>query len=374
MAVYQDFKNEEDKKRNKPIKTKDGRSWYFRYYYTDLLGNKKQKKSGKYLRKKDAEEAEDEFKNSLKDLAIKKNITFKELKQDYLNYQKDKIKITSYQSLTQLLNHLDILDNIEIEKMTIKQFDNWKDVINSHSYSTTYKNNIYKRLRSLMNYGSKMYNIDTRIMNRFTNFTNPNELKKEMLYYTKEEFNDFISQENDIKWICFFSTLFYCGLRQGEALALNWKDIDFNTKSLKITKSLANRIKGQKYTILPPKTRGSYRTIPIPPNLFNNLKKLLEEQKQYANFNYDWFIFGNVFPLAPTTIQVRRDKLCKLANVKKIRIHDFRHSCASLLINNGANVNLVARYLGHENITTTLNTYSHFYQSDLTLLVKNIEN
>ena len=210
-------------------------------------------------------------------------------------------------------------------------------------------------------------------MNRFTNFTNPNELKKEMLYYTKEEFNKFINCESDIKWICFFSTLFYCGLRQGEALALNWNNIDFNTKSLKITKILANKIKGQKYTILPPKTKGSYKTIPIPPNLFNKFKELLEEQKKYSNFSYDWFIFGNVFPLATTTIQARRDKLCNLSNVKKIRIYDFRHSCASLLINNGANINLVARFLGHDNIATTLNTYSHFYQSDLTLLVKNIE-
>ena len=78
MAVYQDFKNENDRMKKKPIKTKDGRSWYFRYYYTDLLGNKKQKKSKKYLLKKEAEKAEDEFKKSLKDLFIEKNITFKE--------------------------------------------------------------------------------------------------------------------------------------------------------------------------------------------------------------------------------------------------------------------------------------------------------
>lgn len=353
--------------------TKDGRSWYFRCYYTDLMGNRKQRQSALFLTKKEASEAERIFLNSLKDLSVQPKITFKELKEKYLEYQKEHVKVTTYISAKVVLAYINYLDNIVVSNFSMKQFEEWKKYINSFNFSTTYKNNIYKRLRSLMNFGNKMYNLDTRIMNKFSNFTNPNELKKEMLYFTKEEFDKFISEEDDLKWVCFFSTLFYCGLRQGEALALNWNDINFENQTITIKKSLSNKLKGKNFVILPPKTRGSYRTIPIPPNLFNNLKNLLETQKKYTNFDYEWFVFGNVFPLSPTTIQKRRDKLCNLANVKRIRIHDFRHSCASLLIHNGSNINLVAKYLGHSDVSTTLNVYSHFYQNDLSSLVKNIE-
>lgn len=78
-----------------------------------------------------------------------------------------------------------------------------------------------------------------------------------------------------------------------------------------------------------------------------------------------WFVFGNVYPLADTTIQKRKNTNCIKANVKQIRIHDFRHSCASLLINKGASIALVSKYLGHSDIATTLNIYSHMFKSEL---------
>ena len=126
--------------------------------------------------------------------------------------------------------------------------------------------------------------------------------------------------------------------------------------------------------ILPPKTKSSNRTIPIPLNLSKKLYKLFLEQEKYSNFSNQWFVFNNIFPLPTTTIQTRRDKLVALSGVKRIRIHDFRHSCASLLISQGANITLIARYLGHDNIATTLNTYSHFYKSDLKNIIENIDN
>lgn len=70
-----------------------------------------------------------------------------------------------------------------------------------------------------------------------------------------------------------------------------------------------------------------------------------------------------MFPLSPTTIQKRRNQLVELSGVKRIRIHDFRHSTATLLTNNGASINLVSKYLGHDNISTTLNTYSHLFKN-----------
>lgn len=84
-------------------------------------------------------------------------------------------------------------------------------------------------------------------------------------------------------------------------------------------------------------------------------------------------MFGNIDPLAATTLLDRKTKNAFMARVKDIRIHDFRHSCASLLIDSGANITLVAKYLGHSKIDETLNTYSHMYQNRLNTIVNIIE-
>ena len=179
-------------------------------------------------------------------------------------------------------------------------------------------------------------------------------------------------QENNLLWKTFFEMLYYSGTRVGEAKALTWNDTDFT--NIRINKSVFSKLKRKKYIITNPKTNSSVRTIPIPKVLTNDLKLLFEESKKIYEFNNSMFIFGGSFPLADTTIQKRKNELCKKANVKQIRIHDFRHSTASLLINSGANITLVAKYLGHSNIATTLNTYSHFYKSELNDIVNIINN
>lgn len=68
-----------------------------------------------------------------------------------------------------------------------------------------------------------------------------------------------------------------------------------------------------------------------------------------------------------------KNKYTQLAEVKQIRIHDFRHSCASFLINNGANITVVAKYLGHTKIKETLNTYTHLFNSALNEVVDLID-
>lgn len=89
-----------------------------------------------------------------------------------------------------------------------------------------------------------------------------------------------------------------------------------------------------------------------------------EEEMKYENYTSTWFIFGGV-PISKETIKLRKNKFCKQANLKQIRIQDFRHSCASLLINNNASITLVSKYLGHSSITTTLNIYAHMFKNQL---------
>ena len=101
---------------------------------------------------------------------------------------------------------------------------------------------------------------------------------------------------------------------------------------------------------------------------------LKEEVSKEYGFNDDFFVVSDAKPIADSNIYLRRTKLATLAGLKVIRIHDFRHSCASLLINNGANVTLVAKYLGHTKIEETLNTYSHMFSTALDSVVSVIDS
>jgi len=113
----------------------------------------------------------------------------------------------------------------------------------------------------------------------------------------------------------------------------------------------------------------SYRTIPIPNFLINDLEELYDRCSTYYGFKDTWFVFGEFDSLCETTLRDRKTKNAFMAGVKDIRVHDFRHSCASLLIDSGDNITLVAKYLGHSKIDETLNTYSHMYQNRLVLLI-----
>lgn len=108
--------------------------------------------------------------------------------------------------------------------------------------------------------------------------------------------------------------------------------------------------------------------------MLNELKILYEQdKKEYYGFNDDFFVVSDAKPIADS-IYLRRTKLATLAGLKVIRIHDFRHSCASLLINNGANVTLVAKYLGHTKIEEILNTYSRMFSTALDSVVSVIDS
>ena len=165
----------------------------------------------------------------------------------------------------------------------------------------------------------------------------------------------------------------FTGLRKGELRALTWNDIDFEEKTIKINKNIVIG-EDKKYAITTPKTKASIRKIPIPNKLLFDLKELYNLNKNKKEFNNDLFVFGFIEPISCEKITRRKNKNCKLASVQQIRIHDFRHSCASLLINNNASISLVARYLGHSKIDETLNTYSHLFKNKLDEIIQIIDN
>jgi len=372
MAVYQEFD-----KNGKLIKTKDGRSWVFRVYYIDEDGVKQQKKSKRYMTNAIARKEERDFLNKVdaKEQVDKSDWTFKDLYESYYDYKAniEKVKETTFDTYYNRVPHLKSLENIKLSEFSIDDFNKWKRKIDAKPElkCTSTKNDIFKFLKAILNYGSKQLNFDFHnVYKKMTKFTDPNEAEREMDYYTLDEFKHFISFENELKYICMFETLYYMGCRKGELRGLTWDKIDFNNKKLNINIQVPSKYGSKDYKFTTLKTKSSKRTLPIPDILFEDLKKLFEEVKQYKNFNIKWFVFGSKeyghdFPIASKDIDERNNYISSLAGIKRIRPHDFRHSCASLLINNGANVTAVAKYLGHTKIEETLNTYSHLYDNAL---------
>lgn len=346
--------------------TKDGRKWIYYTWITTLDGKRKKYFSKAYHTKKEALISEREFIAKMGNFTENKNMTFKDLYTAYYSYQEDKVKETTLKTYRDRIKYMALLDNIKLKDLSVNHYELWRKEINKCNISTSYKNDIQKFIKIVLNWGGKIYGYDFRsFYNKITKFINPEEITKEMDFYTLDEFLKFISNEDNLKFKCLFETLYYCGLRKGEARALTWEDIDFNTKELKVTKNVVN-IPGENseyYNITTPKTKSSVRTLPIPEILLNDLKELLEQDKKYYGFKNKWFVFGNDEPIKNDKLRRHKNLLCEKANLKQIRIHDFRHSCASLLINSGANITIVAKYLGHTKIDETLNTYSHMYKS-----------
>lgn len=191
--------------------------------------------------------------------------------------------------------------------------------------------------------------------------------KTKMQFWTIKEFQKFITlfepEEYNIKLL--FTVLFFTGLRLGEALALTWQDIDFSSNTIHITKSVYVN-KGVTH-ISTTKTKAGTRRIVINKKLSQELQDWKKQQKnlleQFTNNSLTLQVFQNSpITITKNAIEKQYKKIIERDDtLKKIRIHDFRHSHASLLINQGEDYLVVKERLGHASITTTIDTYSHLY-------------
>ena len=254
--------------------------------------------------------------------------------------------------------------------------DNLKKQMNETNISTWYKNDILKFLKSVLNFAMTWYDFNlNKVYNKITKFNDAFDIPKEMMYFTYDQWKQFISVETNLQSKVMFEILYYCSLRKGELRGLTWRDIDFVNKTLSVKKQITGRGGSVKeFQFSTSKTKSSIRTLPLNKLLLSDLKLLKKGISKEHGFNDNYFVIGDAFPIGSNTITSRKNRNCKLAGVPQIRIHDFRHSCASLLINNGANVTIVAKYLGHTKIEETLNTYTHLFNSALNEVVDLINN
>ena len=373
MAVYQ----------SKSV-TKDGKSFFYKVQYTTGDSEETRTKvSKKYATREEAMQAEHDFLIWIVDYKdVPVDMTFQELYDKFIEDRKQVCKFTTLATYPNMYKYLKVFMKIKCVDYDIEHFNKWKKQMAANKkICLRYKNDILKHWKSVLNFGTRWYDFNfLSVYRKMDKFKDPNGLKKEeMKYYTLPEFKKFISGEEDSMWRCYFQTLYYCGLRCGESRGLMWKDIDFNKKLLSVNRQVIDTPKDwdEPYVISDPKTKTSRRVIPICNVLldaFNIYKNELELKNQYNINNFVFSPSDGTTPLRDNHILTRKKKIEKATGSKHIRTHDFRHSCASLLINSGGNVSMVAKYLGHSEVEETLNTYSHMFPSALDDVLNIVNN
>ena len=158
-------------------------------------------------------------------------MTFKQLFEEFYEYKKDKVKMTTLVSYRRNIQQLSEFYNLKIKDINLNHYIAWRKRIADMDRKDKTKNGYYKLLKAILNYGTKWHDFNfTSLYNKMEKFHNPNKLPKEMDFYTWEEFKQFLSVIGDLKFRCLFETLYYCGLRRGELMGLSWENINFEDK------------------------------------------------------------------------------------------------------------------------------------------------
>ncbi len=357
---------------------KDGRSYVFRVSEYGLDGKRHQYKSPAYMTYEEAEEAEKNYLNKYKGVEVNPHMTFGQAYEKVYEYKQDKIKQTTLKTYRDRQVYLTLLWNVELVDLDETLYQKWRNEMNKTNLCDRYKTDIQKLIKTVINYAEKHWDFNLRkFYNKLEPFKTPGALKKEMRYYTPEEFYAFIDVIDDLRFKCFFKTLYYCGLRRSEARGLQWKHIDLFNKKLYVKQQVLNPSTtnaDSEWFITSPKTASSIRTLPISDDLIDNLKELKKRMSSMKKFNENWFVFGDNNPITIHQMDHSNRKYADLAGVKRINLHGFRHSCASVLIHGKTPIPVVANYLGHADSTETLETYTHMFEEDLNDVPKYIDN
>ena len=357
---------------DKRVKKKDGVSRYrVIHNYTDANG-KRVKIERLVWGRAEAQDVERQLKNeySNKQAAVSR-MRIEELFEKFKEYHVNETRQSTHRVTMQQLNThvLPTMKDCRLDKLSKDKLMEWKNSISAKNLSIVTKKNIYQAFNSMLNFAVKMDYIPKNPLSALGTFKDSNRFDKpieKLRYYTSEQFIKYIavaknSAETVIDWgyYVFFCIAFFTGARKGEINALKWSDIEGDI--LHITRSITQKIKGDDVET-PPKNPSSVRDIQIPQPLLEVLDEHKKLQQSATHiFTDDFRVCGGERPLRDTTIDKRNRLFAKQAGLPRIKIHDFRHSHVSLLVNEGINIQEIARRLGHSDIKMTLNTYAHLY-------------
>ena len=300
---------------------------------------------------------------STEELTTKKDgVSFQQfIEETYLPWYKTQVKESTYLNrATTIKKHFSYFYKMETDEIEPIHVQNWQLKL-AKDFSPNYIR-IVQGMLSIAFDRAIVLGIAKKNPSRMIG--NIKSKKTKVDFWTLEEFQKVISllcKKDYYEHYLFISfwLLFMTGMRIGEASALHWSDIDFETGLLSITKTLYYRTMTD-YKFVEPKTQASIRTIYIDSDTLNELKAWQSVQQQVLP-DCPLVLSYNGTPTSKTTLPRALEKLSNLAGVHRIKIHALRHSHASLLISMGENPLLIKERLGHEKIQTTLGTYGHLY-------------
>ncbi|NLC40470.1 MAG: site-specific integrase [Clostridiaceae bacterium] len=346
---------------------KDTKTWRAIYRYTDWMGERKQTSKRGFLTKRDALAWERE---QLQQVQADLDMTFENFIGVYTKDVRSRVKENTWETKehiirTKLLPYFGKQKMCKIQPKTIiawqNKMINYKDAAGK-TYSPVYLKTLHNQLSAIFNHAVKYYGLTGNPASTVGNMGKAKN--KEMLFWTKEEYHKFSDAMMD-KPISYyaFEMLYWCGIREGELLALTPADFDFERKTVSISKSY-QRLKGRDL-ITTPKTPKSNRVINMP-------QFLCDEMKDYIKSLYGVEPSDRIFNITKNYLHREMDRGSKEAGVKRIRIHDIRHSHISHLIDMGFSAIAIADRVGHESIDITYN-YAHLFPSRQTEMADRLD-
>lgn len=337
--------------------------WKIQYYFTDWQGKRKKSTKRGFNTKHEAEEWLSKF------LLVNQgdfNMKFEDFLKLYYSDMKNRLRENTFRTKNYIIDIkiLPYFKNFQMAKIKPADIRIWQDKLIQKGYSATYLKTINNQLNAIFNYAVKYYDLKSNPCSKAGSMGKSNA--GEMKFWTKQEFMKFVDYVMDKRHSYMaFMTLYWTGMRIGELLALTPKDINFEKRTISISKSY-QRI-NRRDVITPPKTPRSKRIISIP-------KFLALDLKDYIESIYGIEENDRLFPVTKYFMEHEMQRGIKASGVKRIRLHDLRHSHASLLIEMGFTPLAIAERLGHERIETTLNTYAHLYPNKQVQMADRLEN
>ena len=332
-------------------------TWYASFYFENWQGVKQKKLKRGFATKKDALAWEREF---LLQQAADLTMTLEAFVEIYITDKKKRLRENTWSTKEHIIR-TKILPYFKEKRLSeIKPRDviacqnemlNYRDK-NGKAYSPTYLKTLHGQLSAILNHAVRFYGLKSNVA--ATAGCMGSEKHKEMLFWTKEEYLKFAEAMMDKPQSYYaFEVLYWCGIREGELLALTPADFDLDKGLLSITKSY-QRLKGRD-VITDPKTPKSIRVIQMP-------QFLTDEIMDYLKSLYKVQPDQRIFEVTKSYLHHEMDRGAKEAGVKRIRIHDLRHSHVSLLIEMGFSALAIADRVGHESVDITYK-YAHLFPS-----------
>ncbi len=338
-----------------PAYKNENGTWYVSFYYRDMNGKNIKKKKTGFPTKKEALAWERNFIDTKSGTL---NITFKAFAEIYKQDMKPRLRHNTWVTKEHVIDQklIPFFGNRIMSEITPADVRKWQNIMmnykrkNGSGFSETYLRTIQNQLSAIFNHAVRLYKLHSNPVRLAGGMGR--EKSREMQVWTREEYQRFSEAVKNNKDSFFaFELLYWCGLRIGELLALTGKDFDFEKNTLSINKSY-QRINRQDI-ITAPKTEKSNRIITLPETLAEQLYRYLKRKRRLGSGK-------RIFTMSKNFLHTEMSRGAKAAGVKRIRIHDLRHSHVSLLISLGFTPVDIAGRLGHESISITLH-YAHMF-------------